>query len=84
MIMSDNKFNVCGLEQCGDINYRFQSHYLTVNNIKKSHHIHILQNIYFWDVSTVEKMWSEFICDKLREFMDDDQPGGCFGSSPCP
>lgn len=35
MAMSDNKFNVCGLKQCGDINYRLQSHYLTVNNKKK-------------------------------------------------
>lgn len=39
MAMSDNKFNICGLKQCGDINYRFQSHYLTVN-IKKSSYTH--------------------------------------------
>lgn len=30
MAMSDNKSNVCGLKQCGNINYMFQSQYWTV------------------------------------------------------
>lgn len=72
MAMSDNKSNVCGLKQCGNINYMFQSHCTILKKGEKIHHIckTFSSGMYpDWSV----KPFSSYAINVIK---DADQPGG--------